>query len=314
MTTTESEDRDSTEQPQRLPVDPAGRSDAVTVFATDSASTTVFGSAREAWKYRSFISYMTKRELRTTYLRSYLGWIWSLLNPIAEVAIYSLVFGFLLGVSRAVPDAPNDFNSFPHFLMSGIAVWGFFRSISSKVLSNFMATVRLRRKLYFPPVAAALSTALSTMVEASILLVVVAVFFALWGHISIHAVILIPAALMAATAGLGVGLALSVANSKYKDVSYLYTIFLRLAFYIVPLIWPIQSARARFDESVGWLEPIVVRNPFAVLIEFGRAGILYQRWPPLGEWLYLGGFSLGLLLLGWMIFARSSADVAEGLG
>ncbi len=314
MTATEHNPTESDANNDAVDLPQIGRHDDVTVFASNSASTSVFGSVREAWKFRSFISYMTRRELRTTYLRSYLGWIWSLLNPIAEVAIYSLVFGVLLGIDRGIPDAPNDFRSFPHFLMSGIAVWGFFRMISSKVLSNFMGTVRLRRKLYFPPVAAALSTALSTMVEAGILLVVVGVFFALWGHLSIHAIVMIPAALFAATSGLGVGLALSVANSKYRDISYLYTIFLRLAFYLLPIIWPIQTAQARFQDTAGFLEPFVVHNPFATMIEFGRAGILYQRWPGLGEWIYLGTFSAATLFIGWMIFARSSSDVAEGLG
>lgn len=290
------------------------RSAEITVFSSDSASTSALSSAREAWKYRGFISYMTRRDLRTTYMRSYLGWIWSLLNPIAEVAIYSIVFGLLLGINRDIPDAPNGFNSFPHFLMSGIVTWGFYRMISSKVLSNFTATVRLRRKLYFPPVAAALSTALSTLVEASILLVVVTLFFGLWGHLSIHAIVLIPAAIFAATTGLGVGLALSVANSKYRDISYLYTIVLRLSFYLLPLIWPIQTAQARFANNAPWLEPFVVNNPFAKMIEFGRDGILYMRWPSIGEWVYMSTFSSTVLLLGWTIFARSSADVAEGLG
>lgn len=286
----------------------------VTVFSSKSANTSVRASAREAWRYRGFIGYMTRRDLRTTYMRSYLGWIWSLLNPIAEVAIYSIVFGVLLGIDRGIPDAPNGFSSFPHFLMSGIVTWGFFRMISSKVLSNFTATVRLRRKLYFPPVAAALSTALSTIVEASILLVVVTLFFGLWGHLSIHAIVLLPAALFAASSGLGVGLALSVANSKYRDISYLYTIILRLGFYLLPLIWPIQTAQSRFGDSVPWLEPFVVNNPFAKMIEFGRDGLLYMRWPSLGSWIYMSTFSTAVLILGWTIFARSSSDVAEGLG
>ncbi len=287
-------------------------SNHVTVFSSDSASTTVVSSAREAWRFRGFIAYMTKRDLRTTYMRSYLGWVWSLLNPIAEVAIYSVVFGVLLSIDRAVPDAPGQFSSFPHFLMSGIAVWGFFRTVSSKILNNFMATVRLRRKLYFPPVAAALSTALSTIVEASILIAVVIAFFGLWGHLSIHAVVLIPAAMFAAISGLGVGLALSVFNSRYRDVGYLYSIGLRLGFYMLPLIWPVESAAGRFG-NFPWLEPVITSNPFAKMIGFGRDGILFMRWPPLTDWIYLTGFSLATLVVGWAIFARSSADVAEGL-
>lgn len=285
----------------------------VVVFAADSAHTTVLGSAREAWKYRSFIAYMTSRDLRTTYLRSYLGWIWSLLNPIAEVAIFTIVFGVLLGGDRGLPAGANGFNSFPHFLVIGIAVWGFFRLVSSRILNNFMATVRLRRKLYFPPVAAALSTALSTLVEASLLMVVVVVFYAAFGHLSIHVVLLLPAAVFAAVGGLGVGLALSVANSKYRDVGYLYNITLRLGFYLLPIIWPIQAASERFSDSVSFFEPVVANNPFATMIEFGRAAVYYQQWPPLGIWVYLTITSFSMLLIGWTIFARSSADVAEGV-
>ncbi len=292
--------------------DSAGSFDDVKVFSSDSAHTTVRASAREAWEYRGFISYMTKRDLRTTYTRSYLGWMWSLLNPIAEVAIYSFIFGVLLNVSRTVPDAPNGFNSFAHFLISGIAIFGFFRTVSAKILNNFMATVRLRRKLYFPPVAAALSTGLSTMVEASILIGVVVAFFAVWGHISIHAVVLIPASLFAACMGLGVGLALSVVNSKYKDIGYLYAIALRLGFYLLPIIWPVQQAAGRFG-SFPWIEPIVTSNPLAKVIGFGRDGILFMRWPPLIDWVYLSVVSVAILIAGWAIFARSSADVAEGL-
>ena len=63
--------------------------DDVRIFSADSANTGVFSSASEAWEFRAFIAYMTKRDLRTTYTRSYLGWAWSLLNAIAEVIIYS---------------------------------------------------------------------------------------------------------------------------------------------------------------------------------------------------------------------------------
>ncbi len=284
----------------------------VTVFSADSAATNVVSSIAETWRYRSFVSYMTKRDLRTTYLRSYFGWIWSLINPIAEVLIYTLVFGVLLDVARAVPDAPNGFNSFPHFLLSGFVTWGFFRMVSTKILNSFVGTVKLRRKLYFPPAAIAVSTTLSTMVQSSMLIVVLFVFFALWGHFTIHAVVIIAAAVFASAIGLGVGLGLAVFNSRYKDVGYLYSIFMRLGFYLLPLIWPIESAAGRFG-GAPWLEPFVTSNPLARLIGFGRTGILFQRWPPLSEWIFLSGFSLFVLLAGWAIFARVSPDVAEGL-
>lgn len=284
-----------------------------TVFTADSSAQTVGASVREAWKFRPFIAYLTKRDLRTTYLRSYLGWVWSLLNPIAEMAIYSLVFGVILAVNRSMPPAPNDFSSFPHFLLAGMVVWNFYRSCSSKVLNTFAQTVTLRRKLYFPPVAPAISQALTTLVTNSMEILLLFGFFAVVGHLRITAIVLIPAALISTMFGLGVGLALSVANSRFRDVGYLYGIVLRLFFYLLPIIWPLEFVDDRFGESMPWLKQLIVWNPIAKIISISRDGMYFHRWPPVMDVAYAGVFGVVVLVAGWAIFARSSADVAEGL-
>ncbi len=282
----------------------------VAVFSAESGQQTIVSSAQDAWKYRSFIAYLTKRDLRTTYLRSYLGWVWSLINPIAEIAIYSLVFGVILAVNRSLPLAPDGFESFPHYLISGMVIWNFYRATSSKVLNSFTSTVKLRRKLYFPPVAPAISQTLTVLIQNSLEIGALILFYLAWGHVSVKMVVLFPLAMMASLAGLGVGLLLSVANSRYRDVGYLYSIFLRLFFYLIPIIWSIEFAEERI--GVDWLLPIVRWNPFAKMIEISRDGTYLHEWAPLADWLWVGGWSIGLLLLGWTVFARSSADVAEG--
>ena len=295
-----------------MPDETAGRSEPdVQVFSADDRSQTMAASAIEAWKYRSFILYMTRRDLRTTYLRSYLGWVWSLLNPIAEIAIYSIVFGIILSIDRQLPTAPDDFSSFPHYLMAGMVIWNFYRGVSSKVLNNFTATVRLRRKLYFPPVAPALSQTLTTLVQSSLELLVLIAFFAVVGHLSVTVIVIVPAALLSAMFGLGVGLLLSVANTRYRDVGYLYGIFLRLFFYLIPIIWPIEFVDRRIGISA--LRNLVIWNPMAKLIEVSRDGAYLHQWPPLIDWLYVGVTATAVLVIGWTVFARSSSDVAEGL-
>lgn len=281
------------------------------VFSSHSKNQTVFASAKEAWKYRSFIAYMTRRDLRTTYLRSYLGWFWSLINPIAEIAIYSLVFGYILAGDRAIPFGPDEFQSFPHFLISGMVIWNFYRATSSKVLNNFASTVKLRRKLYFPPVAPALSQALTVIVQNSLELVALVLFYLIVGHLSITAIVVLPTALLATVLGLGVGLMLSVANTRYRDVGYLYGIFLRLFFYLIPIIWSLEFAEQRID--IDWLVAGVRWNPFAKLIGISRDGMYLQKWPAFTDWAYVSVWAFGMLLIGWAVFARSSADVAEGV-
>ncbi len=297
--------------PDQQPAGSPGEEPEVVVFSADDRAQTMASSAREAWKYRSFILYMTRRDLRTTYLRSYLGWVWSLINPIAEIAIYSIVFGVILSIDRSLPEAPDDFSSFPHFLMAGMVIWNFYRAVSSKVLNNFTATVRLRRKLYFPPVAPALSQTLTTLVQSALELVVLVLFFALFGHLSITTIVIVPAALLSTMFGLGVGLLLSVANTRYRDVGYLYGIFLRLFFYLIPIIWPVEFVDSRI--GIPALRAVVRWNPMAKLIEVSRDGAYLLEWPPLTDWLYLVATASAVLIVGWTVFARSSADVAEGL-
>lgn len=283
----------------------------VTVFSADDSNQTVMASAREAWKFRSFISYMTRKDLRTTYMQSYLGWMWSLINPIAELIIYSLVFGVILEVRGNLPQAPADFSSFPHYLLAGLVIWNFYKSTSSKILNTFTATVRLRKKLYFPPVAPALSQALTTLIENSLEIFVLILFYVVVGHGSLTAVVVFPVAVIATTYGLGVGLLLSVANTRYRDIGYLYSIFLRLFFYLIPIIWPLEFVDERIE--IGFLRTIVRWNPIAKLIEMSRDGLYLHEWPPLTDWAYISVWSVVLVYVGWSVFARTSADAAEGL-
>ena len=171
--------------------------------------------------------------------------------------------------------------------------------------------MKLRRKLYFPPVAPAIAQALTVTVKTSLEIAVLIAFYALFGHISITALIVIPIALLSMLTGLGVGLMLSVANMRYRDVGYLYSIFLRLFFYLIPIIWPLEFAEERI--SIGWLAAAVRWNPFAKMVSISRDGTYLLRWPPFADVLYVGAWSIGLLLIGWTVFARSSADVAEGV-
>ena len=296
--------------PSRSRDSAAHRMSEPVVFSAEDTGGDVLTSAREAWRFRSFIAYLTKRELRITYLRSYLGWFWSLINPIAEIAIYSLVFGVILAGDRRIPSGPEGWTSFPHFLISGMVVWNFYRATSSKVINNFNSTVKLRRKLYFPPVAPALAQGLTVLIQNSIEVLAVVLFFLVVGQLGVTAIVVVPAALLGTVLGLGVGLMLSVANTRYRDVGYLYGIFLRLFFYLVPIIWSLEFATERI--SIGWLASAVEWNPFAKLISVSRDGLYLQAWPPLTDWLYVIGWASGVLLIGWTVFARSSADVAEG--
>src|ERR1700712_392992 len=92
---------------------------------------------------------LTLRELRGRYKRSVLGWTWSLLNPLATVAIYSLVFGFFLKVNPPTGH-PSGLHSFALFLLCALVPWNFFQNGVSMGLGSLLANGNLIKKVYFP--------------------------------------------------------------------------------------------------------------------------------------------------------------------
>ena len=71
-------------------------------FSSDSRHLSLIGAIKELIEFKGYITYLTKRQLRTTYNRSFFGWVWSLVNPLATLAIFTLVFGYILAIDRNI--------------------------------------------------------------------------------------------------------------------------------------------------------------------------------------------------------------------
>ena len=251
---------------------------------------------------------MTKRDLRTMYLRSYrVGLV--TINPVAEIAIYSLVFGVILAVNRSLPRRSRRVRvvpALPHFrdghleLLPGHVVEG-----AQQLHVDREAPPEALLPAGRPGHLADVHRPHAEQPRDRR-----PVLFYLLGPRLGEDARAVPHRDHGTLAGLGVGLLLSVANSRYRDVGYLYSIFLRLFFYLIPIIWSIEFAEERI--GVDWLVPIVRWNPFAKMIELSRDGTYLHEWgrSPTGRG-SAAGRSVFCCSAGSM-FARSSADVAEG--
>ncbi|MBA2326431.1 MAG: ABC transporter permease, partial [Actinobacteria bacterium] len=92
---------------------------------------------------------LTLRELRGRYKRSVLGWTWSLLNPLASVVIYSIVFSFFLKIEPPVGE-PSGLHSFVLFLLCGLLPWNFLSSGANAAMGALVGNGNLIKKVYFP--------------------------------------------------------------------------------------------------------------------------------------------------------------------
>ena len=176
-------------------------------------------SVRELLASRELLTNLTMREVKGKYKRSLLGQGWSLLNPVATLAIYSLVFGFVL---KAEPDPgnPSGLEVFALWLACALLPWNFFNNTVQGGMAALVGNANLIQKVYFPRFTLVVSSMLASMVNFGFEMIVLLIAVVIFGGnpwIWIPGVLIMMIVL--AVFGVGIALALSVANVYFRDTS-----------------------------------------------------------------------------------------------
>lgn len=264
---------------------------------------------------RELLLNLTLRELRGKYKRSVLGWAWSMLNPLATVAIFSLVFRFFLKI-QVPPGDPSGLNGFALWLLCGLLTWNLFSNSLNGAMGSLVTNSSLVRKVYFPREALPLSNIASNVVSSLIEFGVLAAILLIAGNMVLP---WIPLLLLLVIVGLpfviGISLMLSVLNVYFRDVQYLTSIVLQALFYATPIVYPITLVPQRHE--VFGVDVPVLRiyrlNPLVRLVEAVRDVFYDLRWPPLGDIAYILVVGLVVLVGGLMVFSRFEGRLAEEL-
>ncbi len=268
------------------------------------------GSVLEIWGYRELIGRLVQRELGSRYKRSVLGWLWSMLNPAATLAIYALVFGVLLKFDP--PRAGNGrFDNFALYLFCALVMWNAFYGVITGAMSALLDLGSLLGKVYFPPeapaVAALLTVLFQAAVEASILMLILICLVNVSWTFLLWPVLLVLLTIFA----LGIGLVLSVWNVRYRDVGYLATIVLQFLFYVTPIVYPLSLIPER---AMGLpVRDIIRLNPLSQFTEASRELLYGLDWPGLLRLGLMAVISLAMGATGWVMFKARTRDIAEEL-
>ena len=256
---------------------------------------------------------LTLRELRSRYKRSVLGWTWSLLNPLATVLIYSLVFSYFLKVPPPV-GRPSGLHSFALFLLCGLIPWNLFSNGTTQGLSSLVANGNLIKKVYFPREILVASTVASLVVTSLVELAVLGAILLLFGNMVIPwipVVLLLVAIEMVFV--LGIGLTLSVINVYYRDVQHFVGIAMMVLFYTCPIVYPIRFVPVHAtvlgtEIPLRWLYSL---NPLVRFIGAFRDVLYNLRFPPLWDLCYIVMWAAAMFALGMWVFARLDRRIAE---
>jgi lipopolysaccharide transport system permease protein len=259
---------------------------------------------RALWRYRFFVASSVRNEFRARVARSHFGAAWMVLQPLAQVAIFTLVLSEVLAAK--LPGVASA-HGYAIYLMAGMLVWSLFLEITSRCLTIFVDNGSLLKKIVFPRICLPIIVVGGALVNNALLFLAMVGIFALMGQPPGWELIwLAPVLAVTVAFALGLGLLLGVLNVFVRDVGQVMAIVLQLWFWMTPVVYVASVVPAAFRDVLAW-------NPLAPLVQASQQAILYQRAPDLAA---LGCVALlAVLLLGaamWL-FRRASPDMVDVL-
>lgn len=265
---------------------------------------------------RELLGNLTQRELKGKYKGSALGWGWSLVNPLATMTIFTLVFGLVL---RADPPAGQrtGIDVYGIWLLCGLLPWTFVSNAMTGGMSSLVGNGNLIKKVYFPRETLVASTVLALGVSLLIELGVLSVALAFFGNIVLLWLPgLLVLVLLLGLFATGVALTLSVLNVYFRDMQYFVSIFLQLWFYATPIIYPVrlvadQLPGGRFA-GISLLD-LYTLNPMFRFVEAFRDVTYDLVYPDWQRWLVLIAWAVGSATVGMLVFSRFEGRLAEEL-
>ena len=240
-------------------------------------------------KYRPLLYQLVRRDFLAKYKRSALGVLWSLLNPLFTMLVMTVVFSFVFRF---------DIENFPVYLLSGQIIFTMFTEITNLCMGSVLGAASLMKKVSVPKYIFPISRAISSLINFAfsyIALILVMLFTRAAFHLTmIYCVVPIFFAFVFST---GIGLILSSAVVFFRDVTYLYGIFLTAITYFTPLFYPISIIPDHFR----W---IISLNPLYHMVECFRTCVIYGGIPTLWQNLICLALSILSLGIGLFVFVR----------
>lgn len=258
---------------------------------------------------------LTLRELRGRFKRSTLGWLWSIINPLATIAMYSIVFGVFFNVEPPTGE-PSGLKVYALFLVCGLLPWSFLANGLSADAASIVANEGLVKKVYFPRWVLPASASVAWLISLGVELLVLGGLLLLAGNMVLPWVPMV-IVLMALLLGfvLGLGMVLAAANAFFRDIQHFLAIFLNLWFYATPILYPADLPPDHYG-VLGFQVPVqqlLDMNPMASFVDAFRDVLYHLRWPGAGQMIALTTYSLGAMALGIWFFNRFEARLAEEL-
>lgn len=248
------------------------------------------------WEFKYLIYNLVLRDLKVKYKGSTLGFLWSLLNPLLMIVVYTVAFKYVMKIR-----VPN----FPIFLFSALLPWNFLSSTLSMGVTSITENSNLVKKVYFPREVLPLSIVLVNLFHfclSFLVLIPALLFFKIIPGFSFLFLVVI--VFFQTLFVLGLTLLASSLDVYYKDVKHILEVMLNLWFWLTPIIWPLYLVPEK-------LQDYVYLNPFTAFVQAYRDIILNNQFPKPLILTILVVTGILVFLLGALVFQKKQRRFAE---
>ena len=264
----------------------------------------MLANLKQLLRYRALVQSLVARELKARYRGSVLGFLWSFVNPLLLLLIYTFVFTVVLPGFRG-----RELEPFALFMFCGILPWTWFSSSLLESSNVLIAGGNLIRKVLFPAEVLPIVSVLANMVHFALGLLILAAFMIAFQHFPnpwslpwFPVVVLVQLIFT-----LGLALALSALAVHFRDIRDLLANVLTLWFFATPIIYPY------FLPTVERFLPLFRLNPFFHLAVSYQEILFFEHFGHARSLLLVGVLSVGVFFAGYWLFDRLRDSFAEAV-
>lgn len=253
-------------------------------------------SREEVRQYYFVIKQLVSREIKRKYARSFLGIIWSVLNPLMSMAVMSMIFTTIF---------KRSIENYPIYYLTGTIFWQLFSGATNSAMTALVDNRSLLLKVKLPKQTFVLSriyTSLTNFAYTCIAYLLMLVVFQIKPSLTM---LLFPIdVFFILLFAMGIGYGLSIIYVFFADIKYLYSIILTLWMYMSAIFYPYESTTELMQKIIG-------ANPVFVYIAFARDCVMYQRMPEPEMWIKMIAWGVGSFLVGYLIFRKKENMVMQ---
>jgi len=256
----------------------------------------IYAYIKSIYDYRNLMISLTKKEIKIKYKSALLGWLWSLLNPLLLMLVFSFVFTLIIKI---------EIDNFPVFLLSALLPWFFLNFSLNASVTSIIDNASLIKKAYFPYEVIPLSIVSANLFNfliSQLLLFVFLVYFRLfpnsaWFYLPL--IIILQTIFVA-----GICLAAAALHTLYRDVKYIVELIMLVWFYATPIFYPLSFV----PENI---RGFFYLNPLSQYINAYRDILLYAKAPSFFGLSCMFGISFSFLLIGIVLFSKNKKFFAD---